>query len=52
MRNLALVLWEEYWHLVCHRSELSADGDFLKLQVLDFEVVVFNDAGAALYPQL
>lgn len=45
MRDLALVLWEDYWHLVCHRSELSADGDFFKLQVLDFEVVVFNDGG-------
>lgn len=43
--DLATYLWEQHWHLVCHRSELPANGDFLRLRVLDKEVVVFNDHG-------
>ncbi|RZL04457.1 MAG: Rieske (2Fe-2S) protein [Rubrivivax sp.] len=38
-------LWETHWHLACHRSELLAHGDFLRLTILDREVVVFNDHG-------
>lgn len=38
-------LWESHWHLACHRSELPAHGDFLRLNILDQEVVVFNDHG-------
>lgn len=38
-------LWRSHWHLVAHRNELPAHGDFLRLNVLDQEVVVFNDAG-------
>lgn len=45
MRDLARILWEDYWHLVCHRSELPSHGDFLRLEVLDQEIVVFNDGG-------
>lgn len=45
MQRLSTTLWESYWHLVCHRSELPQPGDFFKLQVLDHEVVVFNDQG-------
>lgn len=45
MMDLSRFLWENYWHLVCHRSELPDHGDFIKLQVLEFEVVIFNDNG-------
>lgn len=38
-------LWQSYWHLVCHRAELPLPGDYLRLQVLDAEIVVFNDHG-------
>ena len=36
--SLSTTLWESYWHLVCHRSELPRPGDFFRLQVLDHEV--------------
>jgi phenylpropionate dioxygenase-like ring-hydroxylating dioxygenase large terminal subunit len=42
---LATAAWQDYWQLVCHRSELPAHGDFLRLNVLDQEIVVFNDHG-------
>lgn len=45
MDSLGRQLWETHWHLVCHRNELPLNGDFIKLQVLDEEVVVFNDQG-------
>lgn len=45
MSDVATVLWRNYWHLVCHRAELPEPGDFIKLQVLSHEIVVFNDAG-------
>lgn len=38
-------LRDSFWHLLCHRSELPQAGDYLKLQWLDQEVVVFNDLG-------
>jgi len=40
-----LQLRDSFWHLLCHRSELPQAGDYLKLQWLDQEVVVCNDAG-------
>lgn len=39
------ILRDEFWHLLCHRTELPAPGDYLKLNWLDQEVVAFNDAG-------
>lgn len=45
MPDLARTLWEDYWHLICHRSELPSHGDFQRVEILDFEVVVFNDGG-------
>lgn len=36
-------LRDEYWHLLCHRSELPRNGDYLKLEWLGQEVVVYND---------
>lgn len=43
--NLGNQLFQKYWHLVCHRTELPNDGDFLKLKSPIGDVVVFNDAG-------
>jgi len=45
MLSLSRHLWETYWHLVCHRAELPAPGDYLRLPVLAEEIVVFNDQG-------
>jgi phenylpropionate dioxygenase-like ring-hydroxylating dioxygenase large terminal subunit len=38
-------LFNEYWHLVCHRRELPNDGDFIKFDTVLGDVVVFNDQG-------
>jgi phenylpropionate dioxygenase-like ring-hydroxylating dioxygenase large terminal subunit len=38
-----LHLWQDYWHLLGHRSELGAPGDFVRLDVLGREVVAFHD---------
>jgi nitrite reductase/ring-hydroxylating ferredoxin subunit len=36
-------LWEENWHLFCHRSELANPFEYLRLEVFGDEVVAFND---------
>lgn len=41
----ALQLRDTFWHLLCHRSELPQPGDFVKLDWLNQEVVIFNDHG-------
>ena len=38
-----LALRNNYWHLLCHRTELPELGAFLKLNWLSDEVVIFND---------
>ncbi|MES2105937.1 MAG: Rieske 2Fe-2S domain-containing protein [Pseudomonadota bacterium] len=38
-------LRDEFWHLLCHRTELPDSGHFLKLNWLDQEVSLFNDGG-------
>ncbi|MGN8106907.1 aromatic ring-hydroxylating oxygenase subunit alpha [Paraburkholderia sp. 22098] len=38
-------LFDEYWHLACHRRELANDGDFIKFDSVSGEVVLFNDNG-------
>lgn len=38
-------LRDEFWHLLCHRTELPSSGDFIKLNWLEQEVVLFNDCG-------
>jgi len=38
-------LVESYWHPLCFNSDLPNDRDFLRFDVLDFEVVIFNDKG-------
>lgn len=43
--NLDQILFERYWHLACHRRELSDDGDFIKFDSVLGEIVVFNDGG-------
>jgi len=39
-------LWQENWHLLAHRSELSESRDFVRFDVLGREVVLHN-AGAS-----
>lgn len=36
---------DNFWHLLCHRTELPATGHFIKLDWLGQEVVVYNDDG-------
>lgn len=43
--KLGKQLFEKYWHMVCHRTELPDDGDFLKFKTPVGDVVIFNDAG-------
>lgn len=38
-------LFQRYWHLVCHRTELPNDGDFMKFKTPIGDVVIFNDGG-------
>lgn len=38
-------LYRQYWHLVCHRTELPAHGDFVRYDTPLGELVVFNDMG-------
>jgi phenylpropionate dioxygenase-like ring-hydroxylating dioxygenase large terminal subunit len=38
-------LVESYWHPLCFKSDLPNDRDFIRFDVLDFEVVIFNDKG-------
>jgi phenylpropionate dioxygenase-like ring-hydroxylating dioxygenase large terminal subunit len=43
--DLDLSLFERYWHLGCHRRELSNDGDFVMFNSVYGDIVLFNDAG-------
>ncbi|ABE32838.1 ring hydroxylating alpha subunit family protein [Paraburkholderia xenovorans LB400] len=43
--TLDRLLFEQYWHLGCHRRELANDGDFVKFDGVLGEVVLFNDNG-------
>ncbi len=36
-------LWNRYWHLLGHRSELGRPKDFVRFNVASEEVVLFND---------
>ena len=38
-------LRDEYWHPICHRSEIGQPGDFVRLSWLGDDVVAYNDAG-------
>lgn len=38
-------LFRQHWHLVCHRTELPAHGDFLRYDTPLGDMVVFNDMG-------
>ncbi len=43
--NFDSSLFTNYWHLVCHKNELSNDGDFVKFDTPIGDVVLFNDMG-------
>jgi phenylpropionate dioxygenase-like ring-hydroxylating dioxygenase large terminal subunit len=43
--SLDTQLYNDYWHLLCHRRELPAHGDFVRFDTPVGEVVVFNDDG-------
>jgi phenylpropionate dioxygenase-like ring-hydroxylating dioxygenase large terminal subunit len=43
--DLSLRLINSYWHPLCHASELAEDKDFVRFNLLDFEVVAYNDKG-------
>lgn len=36
-------LVEEYWHLLCHRSEVSTSGSYIRFETVIGEITVFND---------
>lgn len=43
MDHASSLLWDEHWHLLAHRSELSQEREFLRFDIADREVVLFND---------
>jgi len=45
---LSKILVDNYWHLVGHKSELMNDKDYIKLDLLNRNIVVFNDDGELL----
>jgi len=38
-------LFNDFWHLICHRRELPEIGDFIKFRTPLGDVVIFNDDG-------
>lgn len=36
-------LWSEFWHLICHRSEVADPRDFVRFDVAGEEVAAFHD---------
>ena len=40
-------LVEEYWHLLCHRSEIDRSGSFNRFETVIGDIVVFNDGSNA-----
>jgi phenylpropionate dioxygenase-like ring-hydroxylating dioxygenase large terminal subunit len=42
---LDIKLYEDFWHLVGHKSELQASGDFIRFEIAANEIVIFNDHG-------
>lgn len=41
--ELDLSLIQSYWHLLCHRSELPREGDYIRFDTMIGDVVIFND---------
>ncbi len=39
-------MFENHWHLVCHRSELERSGDYVRFTILDREIAIFNDGSS------
>ena len=45
MNNLSQSLRNNYWHLLCHRQEVTNSGDFVRFDWLGEEIVIYNDNG-------
>jgi len=45
---LSKILVDNYWNLVGHKSGLMSDKDYIKLDLLNRNIVVFNDDGELL----
>lgn len=43
MNSIDRFFWEGYWHLLCHRSEVSKPRDFVRLKGFGQEIVAFHD---------
>jgi len=43
--NFDVDVFRDHWHLICHRNELPRNGDYLRLQTVLGDLVVFNDDG-------
>jgi phenylpropionate dioxygenase-like ring-hydroxylating dioxygenase large terminal subunit len=43
--KLGKKLFQNYWHMMCHRNELPNQGDFLRFKTPIGDVVIFNDDG-------
>lgn len=43
-----LHFWDNYWHLICHRSEVASTRDYLLLNVNGEEVAIFNDGASVI----
>jgi len=43
--NFDVDVFRDYWHLICHRNELPQSGDYIRMQTVLGDLVVFNDAG-------
>ncbi len=43
--TIACNLVDSYWHPVCLKNEIPNNNDFIRFDVLDFELIVYNDNG-------
>jgi phenylpropionate dioxygenase-like ring-hydroxylating dioxygenase large terminal subunit len=43
VQNENTLFWKQYWHLLCHRSEVEKPRDFVRFDVAGEEVVAFHD---------
>ena len=44
--NLGYQLFNDYWHMICHRRELPMNNDFIKFKTPLGDIVLFNDEGS------
>lgn len=38
-----ILLWDSYWHLICHRSELPTTSHYVRFDAFDAEVAAYHD---------